>query len=101
MVGFIIETLTDDGIKALDQCLQEQKIVLASKNTFQRKVFAKIWIEQITRNPLKYVLTFNPDAKKFIDYKKLILEGADAVDVAMQKNGSTKGVDYFVDVVLE
>lgn len=100
MKGFVVTTLTQIGTVGLDQCIQENKIVLSKQSLLDRMKFHKIWIQEIKRNPLSYSMMINPDAERFVfmDPKFSLEKCASEVHVAMIMNGCKKDIDYCVEV---
>lgn len=100
MKGFVVVALSDVGVRALDQCIQEEKVELSRQPLLDRLKFKRVWVQEIKRNPLTYSMLIHPDAERLLleSNPNLISDCVSEVKVAMFKNGASLHVDFTVEV---
>jgi hypothetical protein len=94
--GFIVRALTNTGTIALDQCIQEEKVVLSKMSLFDKIRFQKMWIRKTTRDPLTDYWKQDPSSYRFV--KIDMTEISSVVVTAMTENGAKLDVDFSLEV---
>jgi len=113
------KTLTEVGVKSLQQSINDNREEMKKYTFKQRKAFENTWKEIIMYNPYGYTLILRArsglgasyyitknftksvnSAKEFNtelkgEWAKMVNE----IDTAMLKNGSIKDIDYTIEVI--